>query len=74
MKRNLFLAVSCPMSGTVKSFNKCKKCSFNEYESITEYTIECSYREFLNNTRKQLEESYDNPLTESVFEDDDDDL
>ena len=36
-----FLAVICP-TGEVKVWQDCKACPFNEYESLTQFTVECS--------------------------------
>lgn len=38
-----FLAVDCPMHENYVKFETCKRCMFKEYESITEYSIECSF-------------------------------
>jgi len=36
-----FLAVICP-TGEVKAWQDCKTCPFNEYESRTQFAVECS--------------------------------
>ena len=38
-----YLVVDCPLYKRPTKFQKCKECIFNEYESVLEYKIECSY-------------------------------
>ena len=54
MKRTAFLAINCPKSAKTQNFKNCNGCSFNSYESLTEYAVHCDYRKFINETNEKL--------------------
>ena len=60
-----FLAIKCPAAGVIE-FKKCKACEHKNYESMTEYVVECNIENFGKSLEK-ISEKFSEKVSGKIF-------